>query len=166
MTQYLTQLHYPDTELTSPCQLLLVQSTRLGSNKYQLCKRQASVGSTRLVFTTMTQYLTQLHYPDTELTSPCQFLLVQNTRLGSSKYQLCKCKASVGSTRPVFSTTTQYLTQLHYPDTELTSPCQFFLVQITQLGSNKYQLCTALVLLDRFFQNPRPSTREACALTD
>ena len=30
MTQYPTQWHYPDTELTSPCPILLLPSTRLG----------------------------------------------------------------------------------------------------------------------------------------
>ena len=35
MTWYLTQWHYTDTELTSPCLILLMQSTKLGSEKYQ-----------------------------------------------------------------------------------------------------------------------------------
>ena len=32
---YPTQLHYPDTEQTSHCPILIMMSTRLGSNKYQ-----------------------------------------------------------------------------------------------------------------------------------
>ena len=32
---YLTQLHYPDTEPTSPCPILIMPSARLGSDKYQ-----------------------------------------------------------------------------------------------------------------------------------
>ena len=32
-TQYLTQSHYPDTELTSPCSIIVMPSTKLGSNK-------------------------------------------------------------------------------------------------------------------------------------
>ena len=38
MTQYLTQSHYYDTQLTSPSLLLLMQSTRLGSDKFQFNK--------------------------------------------------------------------------------------------------------------------------------
>ena len=38
MTRYPTQAHYPDTVLTSPCPILLMPSTRLGSDKYQFCK--------------------------------------------------------------------------------------------------------------------------------
>ena len=33
MTQYPTQSHYPNTELPSPCLILLMPSTRLGSDK-------------------------------------------------------------------------------------------------------------------------------------
>ena len=33
--QYPTQSHYPDTELASPCPILLMLSARLGSDKYQ-----------------------------------------------------------------------------------------------------------------------------------
>ena len=32
---YTTQLHYPDTETTSPCPMLIMPSARLGSDKYQ-----------------------------------------------------------------------------------------------------------------------------------
>ena len=35
MTGYPTQLHYPDTEPTSPCTLLIMQSVILGSDMYQ-----------------------------------------------------------------------------------------------------------------------------------
>ena len=35
MTEYPTQLHYPDSEPTSPCPVLVMSSARLGSNKYQ-----------------------------------------------------------------------------------------------------------------------------------
>ena len=35
MTQFPTQSHYPDTEPTSPCPILIMSSTRLGSDKYQ-----------------------------------------------------------------------------------------------------------------------------------
>ena len=38
MTWYPTQSHYLDTELTSPCHILLVLSTRLESDKYQFNK--------------------------------------------------------------------------------------------------------------------------------
>ena len=31
---YLTQSHYPDTELTSPCPILVMLSTRVGRNRY------------------------------------------------------------------------------------------------------------------------------------
>ena len=48
---------------------------------------------------TMTCYLTQSHYPDTELTSPCPILIIQSIRLGSDKYQFLK---SFGLTRPGF----------------------------------------------------------------
>ena len=34
MTCYPTELHYPDTELTSPFPILIMPSARLGSNKY------------------------------------------------------------------------------------------------------------------------------------
>ena len=34
MTQYSTELHYPDTELTSPCPILVMASVRLDSDKY------------------------------------------------------------------------------------------------------------------------------------
>ena len=37
---------------------------------------------------TMTQYLTQSHYPETGRTSPCPILLMPNTKLGSEKCQL------------------------------------------------------------------------------
>ena len=39
MVQYPTQLHYPDTELTSPRPILLLPGTRLGSDKYQWCSK-------------------------------------------------------------------------------------------------------------------------------
>ena len=32
------QSHYPETELTSPCPIILMQSSRLGRNKYQFYK--------------------------------------------------------------------------------------------------------------------------------
>ena len=35
MTQFLTQSHYLGTELTSPCPVLVMPSTRLGIDKYQ-----------------------------------------------------------------------------------------------------------------------------------
>ena len=35
VTCYSTQSHYPDTEPTSPCSILIMRGTRLGSNKYQ-----------------------------------------------------------------------------------------------------------------------------------
>ena len=35
MTGYPTQSHYPDTEPTSPCPILIMLSAWLGSNKYQ-----------------------------------------------------------------------------------------------------------------------------------
>ena len=35
MTSYPIQSHYPDTELISPCPILLMPSARLGSDKYQ-----------------------------------------------------------------------------------------------------------------------------------
>ena len=35
MTCYPTQSHYPNTELTSPCPIIIMLSARLGSNKYQ-----------------------------------------------------------------------------------------------------------------------------------
>ena len=38
MTQYPTQAHYPDTDVISPCRILLMPSTRLGSDKYQFYK--------------------------------------------------------------------------------------------------------------------------------
>ena len=38
MTRYHTQTHYPGTELTSPCPLLITMRTRLGSDKYQIYK--------------------------------------------------------------------------------------------------------------------------------
>ena len=38
MIQFPTQPHYPDTELTSPCPILLLLSTKLGSDKYQVYK--------------------------------------------------------------------------------------------------------------------------------
>ena len=34
MTCYLTQSHYPDTEPTIPCPILIILSIRLGSDKY------------------------------------------------------------------------------------------------------------------------------------
>ena len=34
----LDQLHFPDTELTSPCRILLMPHARLGSDKYQFDK--------------------------------------------------------------------------------------------------------------------------------
>ena len=38
MTWYPTESHYPDTEPTSPCPILKLPSTRLGSYNYQLYK--------------------------------------------------------------------------------------------------------------------------------
>ena len=38
ITWYPTQPHYPDTELTSPCPILIIPGTWLGSNKYQFYK--------------------------------------------------------------------------------------------------------------------------------
>ena len=38
MKRYPTQSHYPDTELTSPCPILLMPTTKLGSDKYQFYK--------------------------------------------------------------------------------------------------------------------------------
>ena len=38
MTCYPTQSHYPDTEPTRPCPLLILPSARLGSDKYQFVK--------------------------------------------------------------------------------------------------------------------------------
>ena len=35
MSCYLTQSQYPDSELTSPCPILIMPSIRLGSDKYQ-----------------------------------------------------------------------------------------------------------------------------------
>ena len=35
MTRYPTQSHFPDTEETSPCPILIMPRTRLGSDKYQ-----------------------------------------------------------------------------------------------------------------------------------
>ena len=35
MTCYPTQLHYPDTERTSPCPILIMPGARLGSDQYQ-----------------------------------------------------------------------------------------------------------------------------------
>ena len=40
---------------------------------------------------TMTQYLTQPHHPDIELTSPFPILVRLRTKLGSDKYQSFKC---------------------------------------------------------------------------
>ena len=45
----------------------------------------ASLG--QQVTSTMTYYLTQLHYPDTEPSSPCPFLIMPSARLGSDKHQ-------------------------------------------------------------------------------
>ena len=39
--------------------------------------------------TTMIQYPTQSHYPDTELTRPCPILLMLRAMLGTEKYQFC-----------------------------------------------------------------------------
>ena len=47
MTQYPTQSHYPVTELTSPCAILLMSSTRLGSDKYQFDKSSPCEAMTR-----------------------------------------------------------------------------------------------------------------------
>ena len=38
MAQFPTESHYPVTEPTSPCPILIMPSTKLGSNKYQLYK--------------------------------------------------------------------------------------------------------------------------------
>ena len=35
MTQYLTQSHFPDFELASPCPILLMPSAKLGHEKYK-----------------------------------------------------------------------------------------------------------------------------------
>ena len=43
----------------------------------------------------------------------------------------------------------QYPTQLHYPDTELTSPCLILLIPTAILGSDKYKFDKSLVWLDR-----------------
>ena len=47
LTQYLIQSHYPDTVLTSHGPILLMQSARLGNDKYQFYK---SLSLTRLGF--------------------------------------------------------------------------------------------------------------------
>ena len=47
VTCYPTQSHYPDTEPTSPCPMLIIPSARLESDKYQ------SIGLTRQGFETM-----------------------------------------------------------------------------------------------------------------
>ena len=66
MTQYLTQSHYRDTELASPCPIII---TRLLGNE---------------ATSTMTQYPTQSHYRETEPASPCPIIII---RLGSDKYR-------------------------------------------------------------------------------
>ena len=38
LTQYPTQSYYPDTDLTSPCPILLVLNARLGSKEYDIKK--------------------------------------------------------------------------------------------------------------------------------
>ena len=38
----------------------------------------------------MIRYPTQSHYPDSELTRPCHFLLILSTRLGNVKYRFYK----------------------------------------------------------------------------
>ena len=38
VTRFPTQSNYPDTELARPCHILVMPNTRLGSDKYQLCK--------------------------------------------------------------------------------------------------------------------------------
>ena len=43
MTQYPTQSHYLDTELTTPCPILLMSSARLGSDKYNFYKSSLSL---------------------------------------------------------------------------------------------------------------------------
>ena len=37
MVWYPTQSHYPDTEPTSPCPILIMWGTRLGNDKYHFC---------------------------------------------------------------------------------------------------------------------------------
>ena len=44
MTVYLSQSRYPDTELTSPCPILFILSTRLESDKHQFYKSLVSLG--------------------------------------------------------------------------------------------------------------------------
>ena len=43
MAQYPTQSHYSDSELTSPYYLLLMLSSRVGSDKYQFSTREISM---------------------------------------------------------------------------------------------------------------------------
>ena len=38
LPRYPTQSHYPDTELTSYCLILIMPKARIGSNEYKLCK--------------------------------------------------------------------------------------------------------------------------------
>ena len=38
VSQFPTQSHYPDTELASPCPIIIMPSTRLSSDKSQFCK--------------------------------------------------------------------------------------------------------------------------------
>ena len=43
MTQFHTQSHYPNTELNSPCHILVMQSPRLYSDNYKLCTSSVSL---------------------------------------------------------------------------------------------------------------------------
>ena len=62
-------------------------------------------------------------------------------------------------------TITQFLTQSHYPETELTSPCPSLVVLPSpRLGSDVYQFCRSLVWPDQEY-NSRPSIWKACILT-
>ena len=38
MTGYPAESHYPDTELTSPCPILMIPSAQVGSDKYKFGK--------------------------------------------------------------------------------------------------------------------------------
>ena len=44
MTCYPIESHYPDTELTSPCPILIMPSARLGSDKYQFGSTRGTLG--------------------------------------------------------------------------------------------------------------------------
>ena len=68
---------------------------------------------------------------------------------------------NLGNQAATASTMTQYPTQSHYPDIELTSLCPILLMLSIKLGSDRYQLCKSLVLLDWEF-NSWSSAWEAC----